>query len=470
MSLVNYNKKRNFKETLEPKGKLQKSTAMRFVVQRHQASHLHYDFRLELGGALKSWAVPKGPSLNPSQKRLAVMVEDHPSSYIDFKGTIPKGNYGAGTVEIWDNGTFVPVNAKHEQLTEQQALANLKKGELKFLMQGKKLQGEFVLIKLKNDEKNWLLIKHKDEYSVTSIYNAEDATTTKQKSIASIKHGKATKHKDYIKPMLATLTKVPFDDEDYIYEIKWDGYRAVSEVENGKVKFYSRNGIDFSERFPVIKNELEKLEHSCVLDGEIVLLNTKGIPDFEGLQNYERNLNQPLIYHVFDLLVLNGKKMDKLPLLDRKEILEKLLVENPIIKYCSHVAKDGLAFMAEAKKAGLEGVIAKEKTSTYSFGTRSKQWLKIKNVQSSEALIVGYTAPGGSRSHFGSLVLASKAGKGYEYRGHVGTGFSDASLAALSKKMKSLVTNQMPFAKMPMLNGTVTWLKPKLVPIWVLAR
>ncbi|MGZ8559613.1 MAG: DNA polymerase ligase N-terminal domain-containing protein, partial [Chitinophagaceae bacterium] len=169
MSLATYNKKRNFRNTAEPAGKKGTANKFRFVVQRHQASHLHYDFRLELGGRLKSWAVPKGPSLNPSQKRLAVMVEDHPVGYISFKGTIPKGNYGAGTVEIWDNGNFLPINGKHEPITEKQALLSLKKGELKFVLKGKKLKGEFVLVSIKNDEKNWLLIKHKDEYSTNTI-------------------------------------------------------------------------------------------------------------------------------------------------------------------------------------------------------------------------------------------------------------------------------------------------------------
>src|SRR5688572_837788 len=221
MSLATYNKKRNFRKTSEPAGKKQPASKFRFVVQRHQATQLHYDFRLELGGVLKSWAVPKGPSLNPSTKRLAVMVEDHPVDYITFKGTIPEGNYGAGTVEIWDNGTFQPFNAKREPVSEKEALLALKKGELKFSLDGKKLKGEFVLVKLKNDLKNWLLIKHRDDYAVNTIYDAEQETgkATPKKTIGSIRAGKGRKLQHFITPMLASVAKTAFDDKDWIYEI-----------------------------------------------------------------------------------------------------------------------------------------------------------------------------------------------------------------------------------------------------------
>lgn len=462
MSLSLYNKKRDFKKTAEPEGKKLTAGKLRFVVQRHQASHLHYDFRLELGGVLKSWAVPKGPSLNPAQKRLAVMVEDHPVSYINFKGTIPKGNYGAGTVAIWDNGTFVAVDKKHEPISEKQALSKIKKGELKFLLKGKKLKGEFVLVRLK-DEQNWLLIKHKDDHAVNTIYNAESANSNNTKTIASIRHGRGTKIKNYIKPMLASVSKNPFDDKDWIYEIKWDGYRAVADIKKKEVQFYSRNGLDFSQRFPVIYNELQKIKHDCVLDGEVVLLNDKNLPDFQRLQNYENNLNLPLVYYVFDILQLDGKNMEELPLINRKEILKKLLGKNKIINYCDHIETNGIAFLEQVKEKGLEGIIAKNKESTYSRGYRSKQWLKLKNIQSTEVVIAGYTAPKGARSHFGSLVLATKKGKGWLYRGHAGTGFSAAGLAALMKKMKPLETTNSPFAGKVPLNGEVTWLKPKLV-------
>ncbi len=466
MSLVTYNKKRNFRKTSEPSGKKKAVSKFRFVVQRHQATQLHYDFRLELDGVLKSWAVPKGPSLNPSQKRLAVMVEDHPVDYISFKGKIPEGNYGAGIVEIWDNGTFEPVNAKHEKITEREALQWLKKGELKFSLKGKKLKGEFVLVKLKDGDKNWLLIKHKDEFATNTIYNAEEqnrVANSGAKTIASIRGGKGEKLKKFITPMLASISKNAFDDKDWLFEIKWDGYRAISEIKNSGVRFYSRNGIDFSQRFPAIFQALKKIKHNVVLDGEVVLLGEKNLPDFQKLQHYESNLNYPLIYYVFDILELDGKNMEKLPLADRKKILKQVLKKNQVIRYCDHVEEKGTAFLEKAKEQGLEGIIAKKKDSEYTPGRRSKEWLKLRNIQSTEVVIAGYTEPKGGRTHFGSLIVANKKGKQWQYRGHVGTGFSSETLSALKKTMKPLETETSPFKTKVPLNGDVTWLKPKLV-------
>ncbi|MBC7873230.1 MAG: DNA ligase D [Ferruginibacter sp.] len=465
MSLVTYNKKRNFGTTAEPAGKQTKQNKSRFVVQRHEASHLHYDFRLELDGVLKSWAVPKGPSLNPSTKRLAVMVEDHPVDYISFKGIIPAGNYGAGKVEIWDNGVFEPINAAHEPVSEKDALQSLKKGELKFQLKGKKLKGEFVLVRLKNEEKNWLLIKHKDEHAVNTIYNAEEVTgeTNARETVASIRHGKGKKMQTFITPMLASVAEVPFDDTDWIFEIKWDGYRAIAEIEKKEIKLYSRNGIDFSGRFPAIATALQKIKYNAILDGEIVLLNEKGLPDFQKLQHYENHLNYPLIFYVFDILELDGKNMEALPLIDRKKILKRVVGKNTTIRYCDHIDGKGISFFETAREQGLEGIIAKKKESSYARGYRSKEWQKIKNIQSTEVVIVGYTAPKGERKGFGSLVLANKKGKQWIYRGHVGTGFSAQLLSSLKKKMKPLETDQSPFKIKVPLNGEVTWLRPKLV-------
>lgn len=465
MSLATYNKKRNFNQTAEPAGKKETAGKSRFVVQRHEASRLHYDFRLELGGVLKSWAVPKGPSLNPAQKRLAVMVEDHPVSYIGFKGKIPEGNYGAGNVEIWDNGTFQPVNQKHEPVTEKEALQGLKKGELKFSLKGKKLKGEFVLVRLKDDDKNWLLIKHKDDHATNTVYNAEEQTgkTIPRKTVPSIRNGKAKKVKAFIKPMLAGITKTPFDDKDWLYEIKWDGYRAIAEIEKGQTRFYSRNGIDFGERFPAIVQALKKIKHDVIFDGEVVLLNEKNLPDFQKLQHYENHLNYPLIYYAFDMLQLDGKNIEHVPLEKRKKLLKQLLKKNQTVRYSDHIEANGAAFFETAKEQGLEGIMAKKKDSRYARGYRSKEWLKIKNVQSTEVVIAGYTEPKGGRTHFGSLIVANKKGKAWEYRGHVGTGFPAALLASLKKTMKPLETDKSPFETKVPLNGKVTWLKPKLV-------
>ncbi|MEO7984695.1 MAG: DNA ligase D, partial [Bacteroidota bacterium] len=464
MTLLAYNKKRDFKKTAEPAGKKKSNSQFRFVVQRHQASHLHYDFRLELDGVLKSWAVPKGPSLNPATKRLAVMVEDHPVDYINFKGTIPAGNYGAGKVEIWDNGTFIPVNENEEPISEKEALRTLKKGEIKFLLKGKKLKGGFVLVQLKNDEKNWLLIKHKDDHSVNTIYDAEKQPAKKAgKKIESIRHGRTKKIDNYITPMLASVTQTPFNDKEWLFEIKWDGYRAIAEIEKQEIKFYSRNGIDFSGRFPAIVKALQKIKYDLVIDGEIVLLNDKGLPDFQKLQDYENNLDRPLVFYVFDMLKLDGKDMMALPLTDRKKLLKKVLNKNSMIRYCDHVENDGISFFEQAREKGLEGIIAKKKDSIYTKGYRSKQWLKIKNIQSTEVVIVGYTMPKGERKEFGSLVLGNKKGKQWEYRGHVGTGFSGQLLSSLKKEMKPLETEVSPFKNKVPLNGAVTWLRPKLV-------
>lgn len=463
-SLTTYNKKRNFKQTREPKGEKGSKTGFRFVVQRHLASHLHYDFRLELGGVLKSWAIPKGPSLNPSQKRLAVHVEDHPVSYISFKGTIPEGNYGAGTVEIWDNGTFIPVNAKHEPISEKEALAGIKKGELKFALKGKKLKGEFVLIRFKTD-KNWLLIKHKDDHAVNTVYDAEnDTSTTKRpKTIGAARSAKREKIEGYIKPMLASIADGPFDSKDWIYEIKWDGYRAIAEWEKGKLKFYSRNGIDFTSRYPSITQALKKLSHDAVIDGEIVLVNDKDLPDFQKLQHYESNLNYPLIFYVFDLLKLDGKSTEHLPLVDRKKLLKQLLKKNKTLRYSDHIEANGIEFLQKAKEQGLEGIMAKKKDSEYTRGYRTKEWLKIRNIKSTEVAIAGYTEPQGGRTHFGSLVLATKKGKGWQFRGHVGTGFPNELLKELKQKMKPLETDESPFKEKVPVNRKVTWLKPSLV-------
>ncbi|MCW3117805.1 MAG: ligD [Chitinophagaceae bacterium] len=465
MSLTVYKKKRDFNNTDEPAGKKITKNKFRFVIQRHQASRLHYDFRLELGGVLKSWAVPKGPSMNPSQKRLAVMVEDHPVDYINFTGTIPQGNYGAGKVEIWDKGSFEPVNATHEEISERKALESLEKGELKFHLHGKKLKGEFVLVHLKNDEKNWLLIKHKDDYAVNTVYDAEDEVgkPIPEKTIGSIRHGKTKKIGKFISPMLAAVTKTPFDDRDWIFEIKWDGYRAIAEIEKEGLKFYSRNGIDFMDRFPVIAQALRRIKHNVILDGEIVLLNEKNLPDFQKLQYYENHLNYPLVFYVFDILSIDGKSIEDLPLLERKIFLKKIIKNNTTIRYCDHVDTAGIAFLEKAKEQGLEGIIAKKKDSRYIRGYRSKAWLKIKNVQSTEVVIVGYTLPKGERNHFGSLVLANKKGRQWQYRGHVGTGFSNELLSSLQKKMKTLKTDVSPFKDEVPLNGEVTWLKPELV-------
>ncbi|HVX52728.1 MAG TPA: DNA ligase D, partial [Chitinophagaceae bacterium] len=476
------------KQTAEPRGKLKKATGMRFVVQRHDASHLHYDFRLELGGVLKSWAVPKGPSLNPADKRLAMMVEDHPTDYIDFEGTIPKGNYGAGNVIVWDSGTFTPVDANEEPITEKQALAAIHKGELKFILHGRKLKGGFVLVHVSRGDKrdnSWLLIKHRDDYA-TGTYNSEDytpagalkasrekransATTKKADTVKTntspVPDPDPVKLKQYYKPMLATLTDKPFDSKEWIYEIKWDGYRAIADWQDNKLKLYSRNGLSFINKYPAVAEAIQSIKADAVLDGEIVLLDEKGRPSFQKLQHYEDNTNLPLVYYVFDLLFLSKKDVRQLPLTERKKLLKQLLPKNQngIVRYCDHIEEYGIDFFNVAKKQDLEGIIAKKAESEYHCGVRTKDWLKIKHNNTREAIIAGYTQPRNSRKYFGALVLADYKGKTLEYLGHTGTGFNQRSLKELWNKMQPLVTGRSPFNKKVKVNMPVTWIKPQLV-------
>ncbi|HTL09224.1 MAG TPA: non-homologous end-joining DNA ligase [Chitinophagaceae bacterium] len=477
--LQQYRKKRNFSNTPEPAGEKQSGApGHRFVVQRHEASRLHYDFRLEFNGVLKSWAVPKGPSMNASDKRFAVQVEDHPVEYLKFKGIIPDGNYGAGKVDIWDKGTYSPVDEKGNALTDRQAAAWLKKGEFKFRIKGKKLAGEFVLVQLKKDPTNWLLIKHRDKYAVSNTYLAdnEQSKPAKKKPVAkkTIAKNLATpprpqaadrKLKQYHQPMLATLTDAAFDDKDWIFETKWDGYRAIAECDGKTLRLYSRNGLSFNTKYPSIVSALEKLSHNMVLDGEVVVLDAKGKPSFQLLQQFGDAPSSNICYYVFDLLSLHGRDTRELPVLQRKELLKKALPggKKGKIRYCEHVATKGKSFFAKAVAMDLEGIIAKKADSEYHEGVRTKEWLKIKNHNSREAVIAGFTAPRGGRSHFGALILAEKKGKSFVYLGHTGTGFTEETLQSLWTKLQPLVTDSSPFAAKIKVNMPVTWVKPQLV-------
>ena len=456
MSLSTYHKKRNFKETSEPKGGKPVKNAFRFVVQRHAASHLHYDFRLELGGVLKSWAVPKGPPVKTGERRLAVMTEDHPVDYIHFEGVIPKGNYGAGVVKVWDKGVFEVMGKNDKPLKEASVLAQLKKGELSFTLKGKKLKGNYAIVQM-GDEKNWLLIRKKDE-GLSSGAPGKKATAVKKKAVTAT----AARKKKAITPMLASSVKNPFDDPGWVFEIKWDGYRAIAET-GKQLAFYSRNGLDFREKFKSIADELSALKINAVLDGEVVALDEKGVSHFQLLQQAAENPEQILYYYVFDLLEYEGKNLMDQPLLERKKLLKKVLGKHKLIRYCDHIPAQGISFFEAAKQEGLEGIIAKQKDSTYAPGYRSNQWLKIKLSASTEVLIAGYTAPKGSRSAFGSLVLAGEENGELVYRGHVGTGFNEKTLAGLKKKMDALKTEHSPFKERVRLNDAVTWIKPKLV-------
>ncbi|MES2565870.1 MAG: DNA ligase D [Bacteroidota bacterium] len=501
MGLQLYNKKRNFKKTPEPSGSVKKSKSkLSFVIQRHKASHLHYDLRLEMDGVLKSWAVPKGPSLNPKDKRLAMMVEDHPYNYKNFTGIIPEGNYGAGIVEIWDEGQLSDINNSDKKTAEKNLKAGIHSGSLKFRLYGKKLKGEFALVKLKGKQENaWLLIKHNDEHSVTEIYNSETFTPKdspinkwlkenklpvrralskrkkeskeeKEESIVSgnksnnrFLPGKTKKLDKYIAPMLAKETDQPFNDKNWIYEFKWDGYRALAEVNEGEVKLYSRNGNTFTYSYPIIVEELKKLKIHAVLDGEIIVVDENGKSSFQSLQYYQNDGTVPLEFRVFDLLSLKGQDTCSLALTDRKELLKMLLPKSPVIKYSDHIEEKGIEFFKMAVENDLEGIMAKDSNSTYNPGVRTNSWLKIKNHKSLEAVIAGFTEPGGGRKHFGALVLGVWEGKELKYIGHTGSGFDSKTLEHMSKLMKPLIQKKSPFNTTVKTNMPVTWVKPKMV-------
>ena len=492
MGLKEYEAKRQFEQTPEPKPvRGPEGNQLIFVVQKHAARRLHYDLRLELAGVLKSWAVPRGPTLNPAFKRLAVMVEDHPLDYRDFEGVIPAGNYGAGSVIVWDRGFYRHPAARDRQESEQLLLDGLSQGDLKFVLAGEKLRGEFALVRTAKDEKSWLLLKKKDSFateedilgenrSVVShqtleeIAAANPASPSRQKNLDQIRLHEALESADLqaapvkplphgIQPMLATLIRAPFDHPDWLFEVKWDGYRALAEIQDGKVSLYTRNQISLNQKFAPITDSLQKLGFEAVLDGEIVVVDEQGQANFQMLQNYQKSGRGYLIYYVFDLLFFHGHDLTNLPLLKRKELLKKILPAAKCLKFSDHVWEEGVLFFQVVKDKGLEGIIAKHSQSTYRLGRRSRQWLKIKTQLTQEGVIAGFTEPKGGRKYFGSLVLGVFAGDELIYIGHSGGGFGAANLKEIYAGLQPLIQPECPFKINPTPNTPVTWVKPELV-------
>lgn len=470
MSLRTYRSKRRLSESHEPSGSSKSSSnPLQFVVQKHAARHLHYDFRLELDGVLKSWAIPKGPTLDPTVKRLAIEVEDHPLEYGSFEGTIPKGNYGAGEVIVWDKGDYAPASGEKSRKDQEKSLrAQFKKGEIKFVLNGEKLKGEFALVRIGKDEKKnqWLFIKKKDQYQSTKDLTKDTRSVISENTIENPGDPKASDPIPHrIKPMLAYLIDQPFHDKDWIFEIKWDGYRAIAEVESQKVLLYSRNFLSFNEKFPSIVQALKRLKDDVVLDGEIVIVDKEGKSNFQLLQNY---LNSgkgegELRYCIFDILYYKGHDLRKLPLNKRKEILQEFLkkLDVPVLQLSDFIEERGSDFFELVAKQGLEGIMAKEKTSPY-VSKRSRNWLKIKCHQTQEAIIGGFTSPKGSRKHIGALLLGIYRNDKFVYVGHVGGGFDSKMLEHLSQLLKPLIISKCPFSKSPSTNTPATWVKPKL--------
>lgn len=475
MPLKKYHEKRDFKKTTEPFGKEKKSKKPIFVIQKHEARRLHYDFRLEMEGVLKSWAVPKGPSLDPSVKRLAVHVEDHPIDYAKFEGVIPAKQYGAGPVMIWDNGTWI--NEDNKKKYED--------GVLTFLLQGKKLKGEWKLIQIKSDPKNWLLIKVKDKYAKASDdYDIldEDKSVVSKRTLVEIKDKKKINENvdnllnktqkvnrlpEFIQPQLATLVDKAPNGNDWLHELKFDGYRLLCFIDKD-IRFLTRRNNDWTESFPTLKREIKKLKNlkGTILDGEVVALDEKNRFSFQMLQNaLHEDATIPLYYYVFDMLYYQGHELLHLSLLERKNLLEKVLesLDSHFILYSDHIIGQGLEVYKKACSLFLEGIISKNIHSIY-VQCRSKNWLKVKCSQRQEFVVGGFTKPRGSREGFGSLLLGYfDEAQHLQYCGHVGTGFNQASLREIWTLLKKHVRESSPFANKLREPHLLSWTEPKIV-------
>ncbi|MGD0230248.1 MAG: DNA ligase D [Syntrophorhabdales bacterium] len=478
MKLKEYRKMRDFSKTPEPPGREghEEREPLRFVVHKHRASHLHFDLRLELDGVLKSWAIPKGPSLDPGEKRLAMMVEDHPFEYRTFEGMIPEGNYGAGPVMIWDRGTYHAAGHSDRRSSEEALRQGLAKGHISFVLDGERLKGEFALVKLKKvGEESWLLIKKGDDFAHPGWVARADTSVVSGRTMEEIEEDAPDASRidlsdapkapmpTHVRPMMATLVEKPFDRPGWLFEIKWDGYRALAEVREGRARLYSRNDKSLNAHFIPVVASLESLPFEGLLDGEVVVVDESGKADFQLLQNYLRSGRGSLVYYVFDLLYYNGHDLRVLPLTRRKSILRQVLPGAGLLKLSDHVEEEGAALFKVAKESGIEGIVAKDGASPYRSGHRGYEWLKVKTSLRQEAVIAGFTRPRGGRKGFGSLVLGVYEDGLLVYIGHTGTGFTEEQLAELHGRLQSLVVKKSPFEKLPPTNAPVTWVAPEVV-------
>ncbi len=489
--LATYRAKRHFDSTAEPAGskRIRPRGHSRFVIQKHDASHLHYDFRLEADGVLKSWAVPKGPTLNPKERRLAMQVEDHPLDYFDFEGAIPEGNYGAGEVIVWDWGTYEVEDG------EDPARA-IEGGRITIHLHGQKLHGQFTLVKMKGRggkrDNAWLLLKSNDEaadpaWNVESHgdsaktgrpleslrHDARAASWVSGRSgAAKTKSARATPPARESKtrpdpipvvthPELATLIDAPFDDPDWLFEIKWDGFRAITTIdEGGRVTMSSRNGKDFLGRFPALASIAKSFKGGpVVVDGEIVAFDADGKSSFQLLQNASEGR---VSYVVFDVIYGEGRDLRSEPLEARKAVLQRILRPSSTVVLSKHVVGRGTELFEAAQARGLEGIVAKRRDAPY-VERRTRDWVKIKAQLEQECVIAGYTEPGGGRKGFGSLVLGLYDHERLVYCGNVGTGFDAKTLTALWRKMKALEMRECPFSRPPKTRSRAHWIRPTLV-------
>ncbi len=468
-NLERYKQKRNFGRTLEPEGTAESAGgALRFVVQHHMARRDHYDFRLEWGGALLSWAIPKGPSFDTGDKRLAVRVEDHPLDYRHFEGSIPQGEYGGGTVLLWDEGTWEP-NGSVE--------AGLENGALKFVLDGRRLKGKWALVRLKGKEgetkENWLLLKEKDEYAKEgdgiSGFGTSIRTGRTMEEIEAGKDETFTRNPfASAEVQLAKLVKAPPQGDDWLYEMKYDGYRILAYVEGNRARLLTRNGNDYTQRFPAVASSLLDLAagRAMVLDGEMAVVNSNGRTDFQSLQSYLKHpQGQRLTYLVFDLLALDGADLRAQPLTERKEALEALLQSaSANLHYSQHVRGSGVESFSAACALGMEGIVGKRADSPYS-GTRNGDWIKLKCAKRQEFVIGGYTRTDKKTDGISALLLGVYEGDQLVYVGRAGTGLSEVDQEDLMGRFEDLTRAESPFSPppKPRANEQVTWLQPRLV-------
>src|SRR5688572_24387790 len=453
--LERYREMRDFSRTPEPSGSTQKQDgALHYYIQRHDATRLHYDFRLELDGVLKSWAVPKGPSFDPADKRLAVQTEDHPLDYGEFEGTIPEKQYGAGDVLLWDKGVWTP--------EDRDPRAALRKGTLHFRLEGEKLRGSWVLTRLR-DRKNWLLIKRNDDQARNDLDIVEERPESVKRAPKKSRRAAKAKLPAFVTPQLATLVTAPPKRGNWVYEVKHDGYRMLARIST-EVKLFTRSGNDWTAKLPHLAKAIEKLGlQDTWLDGEIVVPGADGRASFQALQNaFDAGSDAKIVYYLFDAPFLDGKDQRQLPLRERKARLKKAFKGNSSVRFSEDLTGSAAEVLEHACKLKLEGLIGKQADSVYVAG-RSKSWIKLKCRQQQDFVIVGYTAPKGSRHGFGALLLGVyEKPRKLIYAGKVGTGFDDERLSTLSRKFAELKSKESALDNPPRERG-VTWLRPKLV-------
>src|SRR6059036_1772303 len=486
-ALSTYREKRAFDRTPEPGGLVPKPAPQPdggglLIVHMHDATRLHWDLRLEMDGVLKSWAVPKGLSANPADKRLAVKVEDHPLEYGDFEGIIPEGNYGAGTVIVWDRGVWVPLEDPYE---------GLEKGKLLFELRGYKLRGRWTLIKLKKTPKEWLLIKERDEYVSTEPYsnesvlsgltndelrNAKQRAEPIKKELEKLGAPKRALRVEDTELMLAETRADHFTKDGWLFEVKLDGYRMRAACQDGEPILYSRKGQEYTESFPEIARAVKAIPFDgVILDGELVVLNESGHPSFNKLQARAKlgareakraAIESPATLYVFDLLAFEGYDLRKLPLIKRKEILQKILPPTGPLRYSEHFEKNGEALYEQVVNLGLEGIVAKKADSPYRNG-RSSDWLKIRADRIDDFVVVGFSKPKGSRGGFGSLHVGAYKDGRLIYCGRAGSGFTGDQIDEISAQLQALVRKTPPCD--PPEHGALpkgpdhTWVEPKLI-------